>query len=177
MEMGLAIAAFAAAIGVGLILLQAGLSKLRHRHLLPGVVANYRLLPSALVAPAATILPLAEIAIGATLIAGFTTVPVVLAMLLLALFAGAMAINIARGRDHIDCGCGRSDLRHPIGWPLVARNLLLIALVALRLGPALPFSALDIGTAAVGGLALFLAYHLLGHILALIAAPAAAYRR
>ncbi|MFD2428851.1 hypothetical protein ACFSUK_13225 [Sphingobium scionense] len=51
MAQGLAIAALAAAIGIGLILLQAGLSKLRHRILLPGVIANYRLLPPALVAP------------------------------------------------------------------------------------------------------------------------------
>jgi hypothetical protein len=177
MEMGLAIAGLAAAIGVGLILLQAGVSKLRHRHLLPGVIANYRLLPAALVNPAATILPLAEIVIGATLIVGVTPVPVVLAILLLALFAGAMAINIARGRNQIDCGCGRSQLRHPIGWPLVVRNLLMIALIALRLAPALPLSSLDVGTAAVGGIALFLAYHLLGSLLALIASPAAAYRR
>ena len=99
MAQGLAIAALAAAIGIGLILLQAGVSKLRHRILLPGVIANYRLLPPALVAPAATLLPLAEIAIGATLIAGLAPVPVLLAMLLLAIFASAMAINIARGRS------------------------------------------------------------------------------
>ena len=74
MTLGLAIAALAAAIGIGLILLQAGLSKLRHRILLPGVIANYRLLPPALVAPAAILLPLAEIAIGATLIAGLAPV-------------------------------------------------------------------------------------------------------
>lgn len=177
MALGLAIAALAAAIGIGLILLQAGISKLRHRALLPGVIANYRLLPPALVAPAAILLPLAEIVIGATLIAGLSPVPVLLAMLLLSLFAGAMAINIARGRSQIDCGCGRSQLRHPIGWPLVIRNLLLIALVAPRLLPAPPLSALDIATASAGGIALFLAFHLLGAILALIATPAAAYRR
>lgn len=57
------------------------------------------------------------------------------------------------------------------------RNLLLIALVAPRLRPAPPLSVLDIATAAAGGIALFLAFHLLGAILALIATPAAAYRR
>ncbi|MFD2428852.1 MauE/DoxX family redox-associated membrane protein [Sphingobium scionense] len=111
------------------------------------------------------------------MIAGLAPVPVLLAMLLLSLFAGAMAINIARGRSHIDCGCGRSQLRHPIGWPLVIRNLLLVALVAPRLLPTPPLSVLDIATAAAGGIALFLAFHLLGAILALIATPAAAYRR
>lgn len=177
MALGLAIVALAAAIGIGLILLQAGISKLRHRALLPGVIANYRLLPPVLVTPAATILPLAEIAIGIMLIAGLAPVPVLLAMLLLALFAGAMATNILRGRSHIDCGCGRSQLRHPIGWPLVVRNLLLVALVAPRLLPAPPLSTLDIATAAAGGIALFLAFHLLGAILTLIATPAVAHRR
>tara|TARA_R110000787_G_scaffold52534_6_gene123648 strand:- start:11865 stop:12395 length:531 start_codon:yes stop_codon:yes gene_type:complete len=176
MELGLAIIGLAASIGIGLILLLSGAEKLRHRSLLPGVIANYRLLPSTLVAPAALLLPVTELLIGCALVLGFTSLPVVLAMALLALFALAMAINITRGRSHIDCGCGRSQLRHSIGWPLVARNLVLAFLLAPRLWPAPTLSAIDIGTAIAGGLAIALAYPLYTAIAALIASPAA-YRR
>lgn len=177
MALGLAITALAASVGVGIILLVGGLSKWRHRALLPGVIANYRLLPTALIGPAALVLPFAEMLIGGALVAGLAPVPVLFAMLLLGLFALAMVINITRGRTHIDCGCGRSQLRHPIGWVPVARNLGLIALIAPRLLPAPPLSMLDIVTAMAGGGALYLAYLLLNTIGTLIASPAAAYRR
>ncbi|CCW15998.1 Methylamine utilization protein mauE [Sphingobium indicum BiD32] len=176
MALGLAITGLAASLGVGLILLIAGLDKWRHRMLLPGVIANYRLLPTGLVVPVAKILPIAEIGIGGALIAGFAPLPVILAILLLTLFGVAMAINIRRGRTHIDCGCGRSQLRHPIGWPLVARNIVLALLLVPRLWRAAPLGAMDIGTAMVGGVALYLAYLLCNSIGALIASPAA-YRR
>jgi len=133
MELGLAIIGRAASIGIGLILLLSGAEKLRHRALLPGVIANYRLLPSTLVTPAALILPVAELLIGGALMAWLAPLPVVLAILLLLLFAAAMATNIARGRSHIDCGCGRSQLRHRIGWPLVGRNVILALLLATGL--------------------------------------------
>ena len=176
MELGLAIIGLAASIGIGLILLLSGAEKLRHRALLPGVIANYRLLPPALVAPAALLLPVAELLIGGALVAWLAPLPVVLAILLLFMFAAAMAINIARGRSHIDCGCGRSQLRHPIGWPLVGRNMILALLLVPRLWPVPPLSAIDLGTAIAGGLAIALAYPLYTAIGALIAS-AAAYRR
>ena len=173
MALVLAIMGLAASVGVGLILLIAGFEKLRHRILLPGVIANYRLLPNGLVAPAATILPIAEILIGAALIAGGSPLPVLLAILLLILFGAAMAINIRRGRTHIDCGCGRSQLRHPIGWSLVARNAILATLLVPRLWGAPTLGAMDIVTAMVGGVALYLTYLLCNSIGALIALPAA----
>ncbi|OYX92602.1 MAG: methylamine utilization protein MauE, partial [Novosphingobium sp. 35-62-5] len=53
-----------AAVGNGLVFLTAGFAKLRSRRVFPGVVANYRLLPEALVGPVAAVLPLAEVLIG-----------------------------------------------------------------------------------------------------------------
>ncbi|CAN5384593.1 hypothetical protein BH10PSE13_BH10PSE13_10960 [soil metagenome] len=170
---GLAIACFAASVGVGLVFLTAGMEKFRHRALLPGVIANYRLLPQRLVAPVSAMLPIAEMAVGAALLVGFTPAPVLAAMLLLGLFAGAMAINILRGRRHIHCGCGRAELQQSLGWPLVARNLLLIALIVPRLGVTQPLGLAEIVMAAAGGLLLFLAYTLLHSIGALIASPRA----
>lgn len=161
-----------AAIAVGLLLLAAGIAQWRHRALLPGVIANYRLLPAALVAPAATALPLVEVATGVALLLGLHPLAVLAAMALLLLFAGAMAVNIARGRGHIVCGCGHGALRHPIGWPLVARNAVLAAMLGLRLVFAPPFTAMDIATALAGGGAIALLCLLLQSLTALAASPA-----
>ncbi|QGP80234.1 methylamine utilization protein MauE [Sphingobium sp. CAP-1] len=172
MEQALALFGLTAAIAVGLIFLTAGIAQWRHRALLPGVIANYRLLPAALVGPAAVALPLVEVATGAALLIGLHMLAVIVAMALLLLFAGAMAVNIARGRGHIDCGCGHGALRHPIGWPLVVRNIALAALLSLRLPPAPPFAALDMATAAAGGGAIALLCLLFQSLSALASSPA-----
>ncbi len=151
-------AGLAASICAGLIFLVAAVAKLRHRDVLPGVIANYRLLPDALVAPAAVALPVAELIVGAALLIGSRPLAPLAGIALLLVFAGAMAINIRRGRTQIDCGCGLSALRQGLGWPLVARNLALAALLALRLpgGPGLAGSEMLV--AAMSGGVLFLLY-------------------
>ncbi|WP_298394149.1 MauE/DoxX family redox-associated membrane protein [Sphingobium sp.] len=171
-EQALALFGLTVSIAVGLLFLAAGIAQWRHRALLPGVIANYRLLPAALVGSAATALPLAEVATGVALLIGLHPLAVVVAMALLLLFAGAMAINIVRGRSHIDCGCGHGALRHPIGWPLVARNVALAALLGLRLLPAPAFGAMDIATAIAGGIAIALLCLLFQSLTALAASPA-----
>jgi hypothetical protein len=174
------------AIGTGIVLVEAGLAKLRHRELVPGVVANYRLLPHALVAPVAALLPIVELGLGLGLIASVFTggdlrllgLP---AAALFVVFAGAMAINIRRGRKAIDCGCGRSQLRQPLAWGLVARNCVLAALVALHaLPPPSPGKAVapvDIALALVAGTAVFLIFLLFNALAALAASPLASGRR
>lgn len=170
------------AVGVGLIFTGAATGKLRHRALFPGVVANYRLLPRGLVAPVAMILPWAELGLGLALVglgvSGMAGPALPLAstsaIALLLVFAWAMAINIARGRSHIDCGCGHSALRQPLGKPLVLRNILL----ALLLVPASLHAVPGAGWVALsGGLALFLLFHLFNAILALTAMAAPALLR
>lgn len=135
-------AGVAAGIGVGLVFLVAGTAKLRDRQLLPGVVANYRLLPGVLVSPVALMLPVVELGTGIALILGLRPAAPLAAIGLLLLFALAMAINIRRGRRHIDCGCGHSALGQTLSWALVGRNLGL----ALLLVPALAGAA-DVGSA------------------------------
>ncbi len=140
--------------------LVAGIDKLRHRALLPGVIANYRLLPAALVAPAAALLPPAELALAAGLMVGLVTGnllwPALAAAALLLLFAAAMAINIVRGRRHIDCGCGHAGLRQRLGWGQVARNIVLALLLLPALAGAGPLAAGDLAVAAAGGITLYL---------------------
>jgi len=173
---GLGVIGLAGALGVGMVFAHAGLVKLQHRHVMPGIVANYRLLPDALVGIVAGALPIVELAIGLALLAGGLRLAVLPAALLLIVFAGAMAINLRRGRSHIDCGCGRSDLRQTLRWSLVVRNLALAAIVLPRLLPTTTPGALDLATAIAGGVSLFLATLLFNAIGALAASPLAAKR-
>lgn len=166
-----------ATVGMGLVFVSAAIAKLRHRALLPGVIANYRLLPEALVAPAATVLPGAELGLGLWLLGGALVAPAAaLAMALLALFAWAMAVNLRRGRGHIDCGCGNAALRQPLAWPLVLRNLGLAALLLPALA-GLPAPAGTWPLAWAGGAVLFLSFQLFNAIVALAGSPLAAARR
>jgi hypothetical protein len=186
----------AGAIGTGIVFVEAGLAKLRHRDLVPGVVANYRLLPETVVAPVAALLPIVELGLGLGLIASVMTAGSVQlpgsvqlwsaqllalpAAALLLVFAAAMAINIRRGRQAIDCGCGRSHLRQPLSWSLVVRNGVLAVLVAMH---ALPpgtgdsVSPVDIALALFAGVALFGMVLLFNTLAALAASPLASGRR
>ena len=176
----LAVLAGAGALGAGAVFIGAALAKLRHRALFPGVVANYRLLPDALVAPVAALLPLAELALGAGLIAAlfiggaFALAVGLAAAVLLLVFAVAMAVNLRRGRAHIDCGCGHPQLRQPLSWLLVGRNIVLaLPLVALGLVWR-PLGGLDLVSALVGGLAVALVYYLFNALAALLSSPLSA---
>ncbi len=149
---------------VSLVLLTGGYGKLRHRVPFQGVVANYRLLPAALVAPAAYSIPPVELALGATLLPGLAFPwPELGAAALLLLFALAMGINLRRGRGHIDCGCFQSALKQTLSWTLVMRNVGLASLMLVALlshdAPQDPFAL--IGGFLTGG-ALFIILQALG---------------
>ena len=176
-DAGFGILGLAGAMAVGLVFVLAGLAKLRHRELLTGVIANYRLLPSWLVGPAAMLLPPVELALGIALLLGAHWLAALGAMALLLVFAAAMAVNIRRGRSQIDCGCGRSQLRQPLSWLLVARNALLAALLLPRLVPGPAVSTADILIALAGGLAIFVIVQLFNAIGALAASPLSSPRR
>ena len=134
----------------------AGVGKARHPLALQGVVANYRVLPAFAVKPLAFLLAPVEIAIAAALLSAAPPKGDFAAGGLLALFSLAMAINIRRGRSHIDCGCFQSTLRQPLSWILVARNLgLLLLLGVAALVPERPLSALEAAEALVAGTVLF----------------------
>lgn len=175
---GFGLIGLAGTVGVGLVFLQAALAKLRHRELLSGVIANYRLLPAALVGPAALLLPPVELAVSMGLLLGGHWLAALAAAVLLVIFAAAMGINIARGRSQIDCGCGRSQLRQPLSWLLVGRNLALAALLAPRLaGMPSATTTTDLAITLAGGIAVFLIVQLFNAIGALAGSPLAASRR
>ncbi len=139
----------------------AALSKLRSLDAFEGVVRNYRILPEQLAGGFARVLPVVECVAALGLL--FETTRAAAALLvaaLLVLFAWAMAWNLLRGRREIDCGCFIGAFKQRIGWPLVARNLLL-ALAALWLAAAEPgrdATELDLFTAGAAALSLLFAY-------------------
>jgi hypothetical protein len=155
------------AIGWTVVLVLAGvfgaaaMTKLRALDAFVGVVHNYHLVPEPLERPIAYVLPVVELAIAVGVLAPATRAPAAIAAaILLALFAGAMAINLARGRRDIDCGCFATVLRQRLSWPMVLRNLLLAALALLvvpELG-ARGLGWLDLVTIGCASAALVFAY-------------------
>lgn len=113
--------------------------KLADRDGFRGVLAAYRVLPAALVGPAALAVAVGEGALAVAWLApGGTTAATLATVALLGLYAAAIAVNLRRGRTEIDCGCGGPGVRQPIGWWLVVRNLVLAALALATLVPPAP---------------------------------------
>ena len=161
------------AMGTGLIFALAGVSHWRHRRLLGGVVANYRLLPDALTGPVAGLLPWGEGAVGLALLLapvapGLGRAGALAGGGLLLLFGWAMAVNLRRGRGFIDCGCGHDTLRQPLSWLLVGRNLVLaLPLLAHAALGLVPPQGMALVAAMVAALAVWLGYHLFNALAAL----------
>ena len=155
----LTVAAEAGRVSIGLVFLLAALQKARAWRLLPSVIANYRLLPGWAVLPAAALLPPLELLLAICLLSAQAQPwPELMAIALLLLFAAAMAINVAWGRVYIDCGCGQAFLAQHISRPLVARNLVLAALLLPSLAPSVPVPMPALLSAVAAGLGFFLLY-------------------
>jgi hypothetical protein len=107
------------------------LHKLRDPEAFRAALEDYRLLPASLGRAAAAALPPAEALTAAALAAGgpgaLRALGPLLAAALLALYSGAIALNLARGRRQLDCGCLGPSLRQPLSPALLARNALLAA--------------------------------------------------
>ena len=116
----------------------------------------YRLLPAAMVRIAAKLLIALE---AGTLLLLVLVMPygLVCAAALLLLYFAAMAINVARGRAFIDCGCG--DEPTPLSSGALLRNLIL---AALALGAYA-------GQSAVGGFAAMIGTLTAGQVLVALA--------
>lgn len=102
------------------------------------VLRAYRLVPEPL-ARLSLMVCLLEVTVGAGLLIGaLRTDAAIAGALLLSLYAVAIAINLARGRRHLSCGCGGPNDRRPIAPWMVLRNLGLAALLALVCLPWIP---------------------------------------
>lgn len=117
---------------LGLLLLVSCWGKLRDLAGFRGAVANYRLLPTALVGAASVALLFAELVAGMALLApAAARAGAGLAAGLLALYSAAIAVNLARGRREMDCGCAGPGRRRALSGALVARNAVLVLAAAL----------------------------------------------
>lgn len=120
------------AIGFSLLFLLAALHKLSALAHFRAILRDYQLLPGALIAPLAIVIPLLETVIGACWLLLKNPAPVALvSMFVLGLYTLAITVNLYRGRVHISCGCGvaGSDAGNQhLTAGLVVRNVVLIFL-------------------------------------------------
>lgn len=164
--------------GCGLIFLTAGIEKLRHRAVLSGVIANYRILPEPLVPLASVLMGPVELMLGLALLLWPAIIPTLVGAVLLTIFAGAMALNLGRGRQHITCGCGRPDMHQHLRWSMVIRNILLAAaLLACGLHTPAALDAMGLASALFAGTLGWIAFHLFQSLNSLEAQAASLARR
>jgi hypothetical protein len=151
-------------IGFGLLFLLAAVHKLTEFQKFRATLNAYEVMPGALIAPISTVIPGIEAVLGAAWLLGIQTVFVATASaILLAAYTSAIAVNLFRGRIHIDCGCsmGSSAGRdQQLSWGLVARNTLMIiaALTATLPGAERAIGLVDYVTLVAGLLAIVLLY-------------------
>jgi hypothetical protein len=112
-----------------------------------GIVEQYHIVPRRLAIVLARILPPLELA-AALLLATAGRAGAALSLCLMAMFTGAIAINLARRRVSIDCGCGGASGQKLSGG-LVVRNLVVMAALALVLVAPLEARIDGMGTLGV----------------------------
>jgi hypothetical protein len=141
------LAAGTAPMLLAFVFLRAALHKASGLGAFEGIVADYRLAPSALSGPIAkALLALEILCVPLLLWPGSSEEGALLAATLLLLYAAAMGANLIRGRSFIDCGCGGPS--ESLSWALVARNLALTAiLIPTMLGGAGALSAAETAVA------------------------------
>jgi len=138
-----------------LLFIVAAWHKVSDRFRFGATLRAYQLLPPWLLAPFAWLLPMAEASIALGLVVSSTRNAAAFgAGALLFVYAGAIAVNLARGRREIDCGCFASSARVPLSNWLVARNAILIVAVCVLVMPVRPralvwVDALTIATAVI----------------------------
>lgn len=117
-----------------LLLCAAMLHKVRNFAKFTAVLADYQMLPQALVPFAAVLIVVVELLLMLCwLIPALTSYAGLGTAMLFTLYAFCMATNLLRGRVHISCGCGGAS-DQLLTWHLVARNAVLIG-VALAVLP------------------------------------------
>ncbi|MCL1478388.1 MULTISPECIES: MauE/DoxX family redox-associated membrane protein [unclassified Marinobacter] len=150
-----------AALALSVIFASAANHKIRHPNWFRRQVREYELIPGFMVPTAALALPVTELAVAAGLLWS-TSRPYagVLAFLLISLYALAIAINLARGRKDIDCGCSGPAMRQPLQPALLVRNGLLAVIALGALLPMLdrPLGLLDNFVIIAAGTVLVLLY-------------------
>jgi hypothetical protein len=167
----------------------AALHKLRDPLAFRAAFLDYRVLAAPLARALAPLVPAAETAAALALLApafagrallgaeGLRAAGPLLAAGLLGLYGAAIALNLARGRRHVDCGCLGPALRQPLSGWLVARNALLAGAALACLLPAAPRALVWLDALTVGAAVALLALLWSGAHQALANAPGRARLR
>lgn len=143
------------ALGGAALFAWAAVHKLRSREVFAATLGEYRLLPRGLVGLAAVGIGALELSAAACLLWPATrAIGGAAGATLFVTYAVAIAINLARGRHDLDCGCGLQP--RAIGAWMVVRNVVIAALLALLLLPG-SGRALGIADFATIGAALIVA--------------------
>jgi peroxiredoxin len=155
----MAIALLLARLLLALVFAVAGAAKLADREGSRRAIVDFGV-PSALAAPLGLLLPLAELAVAATLLPASTAWWGALgALALLSVFVVGISINLARGRKP-ECHCFGQLHSAPVGWKTLARNAVLIAVAGFVLwegyesgaGPSAISWLVALSTAQLAGL-------------------------
>lgn len=144
---------------MALILLSAAWHKFSEPNAFLAALAGYRLVPAPLLGTMQKIMPTIEVLLGIGSLVPYTRHAALYgASGLVALYGLAMAINLLRGRNYIDCGCGGSG--QPLSWGLVLRNgvIAVAALAATGTASERVFDWLDGVTLIFGVLAFYITY-------------------
>jgi len=112
--------------GLALLFAAAALHKFRDLAGFGVVLAEYRVLPGSLLHAGVWLVPAFEACVALALLAPGPLGPAAAAGLL-GSYGAAIALNLARGRRELDCGCLGPGQGQPISGALVARNALLAA--------------------------------------------------
>jgi len=128
------------AVGFGLMFVLAAMHKLSALAQFRAILAAYEIMPVRMTTLAAVVLPVIEAVLGVAWLAAFR--PPLVALLTaarLACYTLGMALNLKRGRVHIDCGCsmgGHAGRGQQLSRGLLVRNAALILAALLALLPA-----------------------------------------
>lgn len=136
-------------LALGLLFAGAAWHKLRAPAEFTAAVRAYRLAPQRAVPLLAAALVASEVAATGLLLAPKgSRLGALVAAALLGLYGLAIAVNLARGRRDLDCGCGGPGARLPVSGTLVARNLVFStgALVLLAPASGRPMTWVDVTT-------------------------------
>lgn len=161
-----ALASGTAVVFTTLLFARAAMHKLWDFTAFTGYVADYQLMPESWSRVAGGVVLGAEmLAVAALVVPGGQAVGVSLAIALLLGYAAAMGINLRRGRDRIECGCGGAV--QPLNRALILRNLGLSALAAIGfIGSDFGLLAPEAVAALMSGVTLWIGYVLVDQILA-----------
>jgi len=129
-----------AALGFALLLGTAAWRKFSDFGTFNGVVAEYRIVPQALLRPTGVVVAGAEALLAVLWLAApwhadAANAAAIGTAALMAGYGAAIAANLVRGRSWIDCGCGGGD---QLTWGLVARNAVLAGLAIATLAVRSP---------------------------------------